>query len=578
MTLASVLLLLFPAPVDYRRLQLHELAAVAERVVVGEIVAVQEDTYELAVERTLVGVHVERLRLRRFDDWTCAGRWAPYREGQRMLVFARGERALGAGNEGEMPLVGAGALVPYSVRGHRFVERPVDGGELHASWVPLAGVAGALSAFRSSFDFELHDYVGVRASRPRTGAAELEELAGASSFARELFDDIARCRCVEAPEDPRVLRAGDRSWTRSSFTRVALRRRAGAHEILASSGSVLRTPESVLEPIDAERLEAPERERRALFGPDFGAGLCVWTDLDADGADEIVVSAAMEFDAHAGRPDQPHVGSVFLFHWNDGQRLVAEIGDSDAHPGLVDGCRFGRALETVGDLDLDGLPELAVARSTDATFEDGKWTRPQDSLALLFLDRAGAVRRWTSLAPSDVGHESPAEFASVLAAPGDIDGDSVPDLVLGEPLDCAEGAYRGALRVLFLTADGRVRGWTRIGTEAFGLADGDELGVALAAVGDLDGDGVPDLVAAGVDALWSVRLARDGSARAVRRFALAELQPGAVEVVALAAHEHGARADGTVRLLTSARRGTAKPLDVGLDWLAVSDDGEIRQD
>lgn len=110
---------------DYRRHKLHELVATADQIVVGTIDAVQDTTFDLTVERTLAGEDRPKLHLRRFIDWMCASRYAPYSTGRRVLLFVVDGRPIGGGNEGDWPLVGEGVLVPYSVRGSRYVEREV---------------------------------------------------------------------------------------------------------------------------------------------------------------------------------------------------------------------------------------------------------------------------------------------------------------------------------------------------------------------------------------------------------------------------------------------------------------------
>lgn len=51
--------------------------------------------------------------MKRFENWTCHGRWTPYAVGQRLMVFLRRDKVdetrlfvMGAGDEGELPFVG----------------------------------------------------------------------------------------------------------------------------------------------------------------------------------------------------------------------------------------------------------------------------------------------------------------------------------------------------------------------------------------------------------------------------------------------------------------------------------------
>jgi hypothetical protein len=78
-------------------------------------------------------------------------------------------------------------------------------------------------------------------------------------------------------------------------------------------------------------------------------------------------------------------------------------------------------------------------------------------------------------------------FGSAVAGVGDVDGDLVPDVVVGAPLEDSNGIDAGTARVL--------SGAT--GATLFTFAGDlprDFLGAAVAAAGDVNGDGVPDII------------------------------------------------------------------------------------
>ena len=103
-----------------------------------------------------------------------------------------------------------------------------------------------------------------------------------------------------------------------------------------------------------------------------------------------------------------------------------------------------------------------------------------------------------------------------VAALGDLDGDGIGDLALGSPGDPDGARQSGAVWILFLKSDGTLKSTQKISQNSGGF--GGQLGVdhafgsSLAFLGDLDGDGHPEL---GVGSLgqhdfWVVSLGANG--------------------------------------------------------------------
>ncbi|HVS19726.1 MAG TPA: FG-GAP-like repeat-containing protein, partial [Planctomycetota bacterium] len=272
----------------------------------------------------------------------------------------------------------------------------------------------------------------------------------------------------------------------------------------------------------------------------FGISLVACADTDGDGARELFVGSYLH-DA-AG---QSNSGALFRFSgldpepsglaygWRGGNRLGFALdlvrdrdgdGVADVLAGApkedrwcfnggtlrvfssrtleellcIDGASFdgqmGSAAATVGDVDGDGFDDLAggapyadrdehVPPAGALDLNSGAFAGHADEGQVLLVSGADGA----TLACWFGGERGDALGWSVAGA-GDLDGDGVPDLAAGAVQSDYAGGFRGA---------GYVRAWSvRDGRELFtarGDTLGDQFGWSVAAAGDLDGDGIPDL-------------------------------------------------------------------------------------
>ena len=223
-----------------------------------------------------------------------------------------------------------------------------------------------------------------------------------------------------------------------------------------------------------------------------GAALRCGADWSGDGLSDCQVGAPT-WKTEAGLDEAGAVlGLAPLLRVGETVQDVAEMQIE----GSVAYERLGAAVAD-GDVDGDGVGDLVLGAPVDVDRESPKHTTK--------VGRAYLVR-----APSGGGHviadagdqwlegDPLAAFGAAVASGQDLDGDGYDDVVVGAPLQNGDGVGRGgvwvvsgdevqrqplgALDLLSLTS------WSLSGE-----ADGDLLGLSVALLPDLDGDGTAEL-------------------------------------------------------------------------------------
>jgi hypothetical protein len=272
-------------------------------------------------------------------------------------------------------------------------------------------------------------------------------------------------------------------------------------------------------------------------GDAFGSAITGIGDLNGDQILDIAVGAPGD---DAGGTDRGAVWVLFLNQ--DGTvQDEAKISANDGSFGgsLDDGDRFGAALAVLGDLDGDRIADLAVGAPGD---DDD--SPDSGAVWILFMNSNGTVKAEQKISFNSGGldallHSGDA-FGSAIANIDDLNRDTVTDIVVGAPGDDDGGVDAGAAWILYLTATGRVLDQQKLspleGDFTGAIRAGDAFGAALANAGDLDLDGISELLAGapgdddgGVDAgaVWLLFQGRDGKVNNTQKLSNAEGQLGA---------------------------------------------------
>jgi hypothetical protein len=229
-------------------------------------------------------------------------------------------------------------------------------------------------------------------------------------------------------------------------------------------------------------------------GDRFGSAVASIGDLNGDGVTDLAVGAPGDDDGGTDR------GAVWiLFLDTEGKvRLYQKIADSSGgfNGALSDGDQFGSAVASIGDIDGDGIDDLAVG----APFANEGGTG-RGEIWILFMDNDGRVKSQQKIAEGSGGFKGDLSdndhFGNAIAGVGDLDGDGINDLAVGADQSDDGGTDRGAVWILFMDQDGRVKSQQKIAEGSGGfkntLNDGEQFGAAVAGIGNLDGKELPDL-------------------------------------------------------------------------------------
>jgi len=242
----------------------------------------------------------------------------------------------------------------------------------------------------------------------------------------------------------------------------------------------------------------------------FGESMDSLGDIDGDGVPDVIVSAA---------DYENDKGLAVIYSGRDGSTIYAIHGNNNEV--------LGSAVSRTGDLDGDGIPDFAVSTFNpgDTRTFSGRVTVYSGSTATKIWEVDGNPGDFLGSGIADVGDLdgdgiddlivgarfgfyaremsgkdgstllsitspslTPGDFPWSVAAGGDLDGDGVGDFMLSDPYNCDPGPCTGAAYV-FSGKTGLL-----LYTE-YGLTDKARMGLGMAVLGDVNGDGFNDFAA-----------------------------------------------------------------------------------
>jgi len=263
----------------------------------------------------------------------------------------------------------------------------------------------------------------------------------------------------------------------------------------------------------------------------FGISVENIGDLDEDGVIDLAVGARND---DVGGNDR---GSIWILFMNTDGTVKSHQKITNGQGGftgsLQNGDGFGTSIGKIGDLDNDGITDIAVgAWRTGSADRGGVW--------ILFMNTDGTVKSNLLIVQGQNGFTGILDgdqFGNAVDGIGDLNGDGIEDIVVGEYLDepGGTGPDFGAVWILFLNTDGTVKAHQKIAFNEGGFGDSlipdSWFGRSVANLGDIDGDGVTDLVVGaprtddgGIDngVIWILFMNTDGTVKAKQKISETE--------------------------------------------------------
>ncbi len=210
----------------------------------------------------------------------------------------------------------------------------------------------------------------------------------------------------------------------------------------------------------------------------LGTAVSTAGDVDGDGYDDILVGTPLAYSGFRGR--------AALFRGGPGGLAAAPSWDVT---GAAVGDRFGSGLAAAGDVNADGYDDVVVGVPGATGIYPPFWDTYYGQVSVYHGGATGLA-----LAPANViyGTQLNAGFGAAVSGAGDMNGDGFADIGVGAPTWDSAWAVDGGRALALPGSAGGIFGaplW-----EEFGSIANDRFGAVLAPGGDVNGDGLGDLL------------------------------------------------------------------------------------
>ena len=204
-------------------------------------------------------------------------------------------------------------------------------------------------------------------------------------------------------------------------------------------------------------------------------------DVNGDGYDDLTAGDQQTYVLQ---------GSVYAYH-GGAIGLRTSVSQANKIFGAQSGAQIGASVATAGDIDGDGYSDVIIG----APAWDGGL--PSEGAAFIFSGGPAGIPSSVSSSAVTTLHSGQigSQFGQSVASAGDVNGDGYGDVIVGAPQYDAGVSAEGAAFVFLGGPSGIASGTATNASATFrSRQSGSSFGASVASAGDVNGDGLADVV------------------------------------------------------------------------------------